>query len=145
MRHLLPLLLVAACASTTPLVTTAGPLPKPTYAVAGDSPAAAELQRQLTARGWYAADSPTILHIGQAAAPRAVSSCAEPDPAANAGCKTWHDAPQPGWAPFAPPLRHHLTLFVEGPATARIDVTQSGNTTTPLADLVTAALAKIPG
>nr|WP_310525267.1 hypothetical protein [Polymorphobacter sp.] len=149
MRRLLPFLFLTACTATPPLVTTTGPIPQPAYAVAGDSPAAAELQRQLTARGWYAADAPTIIHIGYAAAPRATTACAEPDPATKSGCTTWHDTPQTGWTPFAPPLRHHLSLFLESSAKdlgpARIDVTQPGKTASPLPALVTAALAKLPG
>lgn len=146
MRRFLPLLVVAACAPAPPLVTTSGPLAKPVYAVAGDSAAATEVQRQLTARGWYAADAPTIIRTGYAAAPRKLGTCLAANPAAPGGCTQWLEPPETGWAPFAPPLRYHLALVLDGAETGRIDVTQPGKTSEdPLNSLVTVAVSRLPG
>ena len=112
--------------------------------MAGDGAAAAEVQRQLIARGLYAADAATILHAGYGVAPRRSGACTEADPAAPSGCKAWHDVPAHGWAPFAPPLRHHLTLIVEGAATARIHVVEAGGKSFALPALVSLALAQLP-
>ncbi len=139
---LLLTLALAACAAPPPLVTLAGTPPPPLYAVAGDGAAAAEVQRQLVARGLYAADAAAIIHAGYGVAPRRAGACTAIDAAT--ACTAWHDAPATGWAPFAPPLRHHLTLVVEGPATATIAVVAAGDKAVPLPNLVSLALAKLP-
>ena len=141
---ILALLALTACTTAPPLVKLSGTPAPPRYAVAGDGPAAAEVQRQLTARGLYAAAASTVIRTGYAVAPRASTACLEVDAAAKAGCKTWHDAPASGLALFAPPLRHHLVLVVEGATNARIDVTQPGDRTVALPALVSAGLAKLP-
>ncbi|PZN97124.1 MAG: hypothetical protein DCF31_01345 [Alphaproteobacteria bacterium] len=132
---------LAGCASPQPLVTLAGTPPPPLYAVAGDGPAAAEVQRQLGARGLYAADAPTLIHAGYGVMPRRSGACLQTDPAG--GCSAWYDVPATGWAPFAPPLRHRLTLAIEGGA--RIQVIQAGGKDdTLLPALVSLALAQMP-
>ncbi|WP_426167526.1 hypothetical protein [Sandarakinorhabdus sp. DWP1-3-1] len=134
---------LAGCAAPQPLVTLAGTPPPPLYAVAGDGPAAAELQRQLGARGLYAADAPTIIHAGYGIMPRRGGACTDAEPAG--GCRAWHDVPATGWAPFAPPLRHRLTLVVDGGA--RIQVVQAGgrdDARVILPALVGLALAQLP-
>lgn len=134
------MLLLAACTSAPPLVTTSGAPPAaPGYAVAGDTPAAAEVRRQLQARGRYAGDGGTIIRTGFAAAPRRTGTCqAQP---VDAPCAEWLDAPQPGWAPFAPPLRYRLTLALDG---GQVIVTKAGDTQdTPLPMMVSTALDRL--
>lgn len=149
-RHalLFPLLILAGCASSPPLVTSAGALPGPAYSVDGGGPAADELRRQLQGRGWLsAAPGAPLIRTAYAAAPRAVGICAQADPAAPAGCKAWLDPPQTGWTPFAPPLRYRLTLDLGGAVPARITVIQAGGKSrAPLPGMVSAALTKLgPG
>ena len=142
-KRLLPLLALVACAGPPPVATLSGTPPTPLYAVAGDGPAAAEVQRQLIARGLYAADAATILRTGYALAPRRLGACLATD--AQGACTAWHEAPARGWDPIAPPLRHHLALAWDD---GHIDVTQAGDGSdraAPLPALVSAALAKLPG
>ncbi len=138
-KRLLPLLALAACAAPPPVATLSGTPPVPLYAVAGDGLAAAEVQRQLVARGLYAADAATVLRTGYAAAPRRLGACLAID--AKGACTAWHEAPAGGWGPLAPPLRHHLTLAWDG---GHVDVMQAGDRAVALPALVSAALAKLP-
>jgi hypothetical protein len=137
---LVPLLALAACTTTPPLVTTTGaPTPATGYAVAGDTPAAMEVRRQLQARGRYAGDGGTMIRTGFAAAPRGTGTCAAQ--LVDAPCTEWLDAPQTGWAPFAPPLRYRLTLALpEG----QVVVTMAGDKDeAPLPVMVTAGLDQL--
>jgi hypothetical protein len=135
-----PLLALTACAASPPLVTTAAtPTLAPRYAVAGDTPAAAEVRRQLTARGHYADDAPVTIRTGFAAAPRGTGTC--PAQPLDTACPDWLDKPQTGWAPFAPPLRYRLTLVV---GDGRVFVTGAGDKDdAPLPAMVTAALDRL--
>lgn len=142
LSRLLPALLLTACAAAPPLVTTAGVLPKPAYRVAGDGAAAAEVTRQLQARGWFAADAATVIRIGYARAPRGVGACPAVNPARPGGCAAWHDRPRTGFG-LGPPLRYHLVLVLDGADAARIDVSRGGGKADPLPQLVTAALARL--
>jgi hypothetical protein len=135
-----PLLALAACNEAPPLVTTKGVPPSaPGYAVTGDTPAAAEVRRQLQARGRYAGDGGTMIRTGYAAAPRGTGTCqAQP---VDGICAEWLDTPQTGWAPFAPPLRYRLTLAMEG---GQVVVIQAGDKQeTPLPIMVSAALDRL--
>lgn len=133
-------LALAGCAPSPPLVTTLGTPPVPAFAVAGDGVAADEVRRQLAARGWLATDAAAAtVHVGFAATPRAVGACAAD--AADGDCKAWLDAPQAGFAPFAPALRYRLAIDF---GDARIVVTKPGGTSEqPLADMVTLALDRL--
>ncbi|GGE19106.1 hypothetical protein GCM10011529_27020 [Polymorphobacter glacialis] len=146
--HLLPLLALAACAATPPLVTTTGTIPAsvpaPGYTVTGDTPAASEVRRQLAARNTAA--GPTIIRVGFATTPRQVGICTAPANAvpntAAKGCAEWLDAPQSGFAPFAPKQRYRLTLALD---TGSITVLQpASGKTVPIAAMVSAALAALP-
>lgn len=121
---LLPALLFAACAASAPVVTTRdAPQRAARYAVAGDTPVASELRRQLEARDRYAADAPVTIRAGFAAAPRHTGICAGSGD--TPGCADWLDAPQAGFAPFAPPLRYRLALVV---GNGQVIVTAPGET-----------------
>jgi hypothetical protein len=143
MRRTLPLAFaLAGCATAPPLVSSAGPLPGPAYAVVGDTPAATEVRRQLAVSGRLADRAAVTIRTGFAAAPRASGSCAAPTPT---GCDAWLDPPQTGWAPFALPLRYRLTLVLDGAETATVTAVAGGSEQKPpLAALVTAALAVLP-
>lgn len=136
----------AGCVAGPPQVTAEGILPAPAFAVAGDGAAAAELTRQLSARGWFAENATTTIHPGFAVAPRAVGTCALATPE---GCTQWLDEPETGWDPLAPPLRFRLTLAFESPAEARfamarLTTTHDGDAgDQPLAELVSAALDRL--
>jgi hypothetical protein len=134
---LLPALLLAACAAAPPVVTIRdAPQTAPRYAVAGDTPAASEVRRQLQARGHYADDAPVMIRTGFAATPRRTGTCA--GSGGDKGCAEWLDAPQSGFAPFAPPLRYRLTLVVDG---GQVIVTKAGGKQDqPLPELVGVAL-----
>lgn len=134
---LVPLLALAACTTAPPLVTTTGaPTPATGYAVAGDTPAAMEVRRQLQARGRYAGDGGALIRTGFAAAPRGTGTCAGQP--VDGPCAEWLDAPQTGWAPFAPPLRYRLTLALPE---AQVVVTMAGDKDdAPLPVMVTAGL-----
>ena len=142
---LLPLLALAACAATPPLVTTTGTIPQsalvPGYTVTGDTPAASEVRRQLAARNTAA--GPTIIRVGFAATPRHIGICTTAATATAAkGCANWLDTPQSGFAPFAPKQRYRLTLALD---TGGITVLQpASGKTVPIAAMVSAALAALP-
>lgn len=141
MRRLLFLLAITACAPAPPLVTAIGTPPvTPKYAVDGDSPAAAELRRQLETRGLYATDAPTVIHAGYARTPRAIGACTAPDPATGS-CTTWFYPPGKGFAPLAAPLRYRLILSFDG---GQLIVSQPGRKgDQPLARLTTAAIDRL--
>lgn len=140
LQRMAPLLGLAACSSAPPLVTTSGTPPTaPGYAVAGDTPAAAEVRRQLQARGRYADDAGPIIRTGFAASPRGVGTC-QTQPV-DLACAEWLDAPQTGWAPFAPPLRYRLTLAMDGGQV--IVVTAGDKQDAPLTMMVSAALDRL--
>ncbi len=132
-----PLLLLAACAASPPLATQRDtPTLAARYAVAGDTPAAIEVRRQLAARGLYAGDAPVAIRAGFAAAPRELGTC--PALPVDADCKQWLDAPETDWDPFAPPLRYRLTLVV---GNGQVVVTKAGDAEDqPLPEMVATAL-----
>lgn len=139
---MLLVLAIAACAPAPPLVSVRDtPQAAARYAVAGDTPAADELRRQLQARDRYAADAPISIRTGFAAAPRRLGACAAAD---KTDCSDWLDAPQTGFAPFAPPLRYRLTLVA---GDGQVIVTTAGEKDDqPLPAMVGAALDRLlPG
>jgi hypothetical protein len=138
---LLPLLAIAACAPAPPLVSTRDtPQPAALFAVAGDTPAASEVRRQLQARDRYAADAAASIRTGFAAAPRRTGTCVATS-ANTSDCADWLDTPQTGFAPFAPPLRYRLTLAVTG---GQVIVTKAGGEQDqPLPAMVSVALDRL--
>ncbi len=142
MRALIPLLFLAGCTAATPVVTVSGQPPAPAYRVTGDDAAAAELRRQLAARGWLDPAAPTTITAGFARAPRSLGLCLAADPAAPDGCTTW-DQRRAGFAPLAPSDRLRLVLALDGATSGMVDVVQPAGKGATLPGLVASALDRL--